>query len=260
MKIFGYVRVSTTDQCKGKSIESQENDIREYCRLCGKSVEKIFSDIAISGTVFERKGLTSMLDSLTDKEPCLIVVQSVDRLWRNATVMSITKERIKSASADVVSIMQPLYSIYKKTDVLDKCNSTVDYSAEESRKEINTKFAKARRVKAELGNKPCGVVPIGYRWNGNKIEIDYNNHLIVQDIFNMCLERKGNLSQIMRDCIDKGYKTTRGKDFSVQAIKNILKNDFYIGVVTYAEKKVDGEHQPIVEKSVFDKANEILKR
>lgn len=260
MKIFGYVRVSTTDQCKGKSIESQENDIKEYCRLCGKEADKIFSDIAISATNPDREGLNSLLNSLTPNEPCLIVVQSVDRLWRNETVMSGVKDKIKSANSDVISIMQPMYSIYRKTKVIDCYNSSVDYSAEESRKEINTKFAKARRVKAKSGNKPCGNAPIGYRWNSNKIEIDYNNHLIVQDIFKMCIERKGNLSQIMRDCMDKGYKTTRGKDFSVQAIKNILTNDFYVGIVTYAGKKVDGEHEPIVEKSVFDKANEILKR
>lgn len=197
---------------------------------------------------------------MTKEEPCLIVVQSVDRLWRSEAVMSKAKERIKNTNADVVSIMQPLYSIYKKTDVIDHYNLTVDYSAEESRKEINTKFAKARRVKAQLGNKPCGVAPYGYRWNGNKIEIDYNNHLIVKDIFNMCLECKGNLSEISRRCIGKGYKTTRGNDFSVQAIKNILRNDFYIGVVTHAGEKIDGEHEPIITNLIFNKANEILKR
>ena len=75
MKIFGYVRVSTSDQCKGKSIESQENDIKMYCKLCGQPVYEIFKDIAVSGALAERDGLTLMLNSLTTEEPCLIVVQ-----------------------------------------------------------------------------------------------------------------------------------------------------------------------------------------
>ncbi len=259
MKIYGYVRVSTADQCKGKSIESQENDIREYCKLCGKALDGIFSDIAVSGTVYDRKGLTSMLDSLTENEPCLIVVQSVDRLWRNQSVMSKIKQGIKNANADVVSIMQPLYSIYRKTDLIDSYNSNLDFSAEESRKEINIKFAKARKLKAQSGNKPCGTAPYGYKWQGNEIVIDYNNNLIVQDIFRQYIELQS-LAKVKSYCDEKGYKTSTGKDFSRVAIKNIIENDFYIGIVTYAGKKVGGEHEPIIEKSIFDKANEILKR
>jgi len=258
MKIYGYVRVSTTDQCKGKSIESQENDIREYCKLCGKELNGIFSDIAVSGIIYERDGLISMLDNLAENEPCLIVVQSVDRLWRNEAVMSKIKNRIKNANADVVSIMQPLYSIYRKTDLIDTYNSNLDFSAEESRKEINIKFAKARRVKAQSGNKPCGTAPYGYKWQGN-IVIDFNNNLTVQDIFKQYIELQS-LAKVKSYCDEKGYKTSTGKDFSRVAIKNIIENDFYIGVVTYAGKKIDGEHEPIIEKSVFDKANEILKR
>lgn len=258
MKIFGYVRVSTTDQCKGKSIQSQEKDIKDYCRLCGKEVDKIFSDIAVSGTIYERKGLISMLDSLTADEPCLIVVQSVDRLWRTEFVMSKTKNRIKNANADVVSIMQPLYSIYRKTELIDSYNSNLDFSAEESRKEIITKFAKARKVKAQFGNKPCGTVPIGYYWDKNKVKIDREQSEIVKDIFRMCFEYGGNLSQIRRMCEKAGYKTCRGKTFSVQSVKNILRNDFYIGIVTYDNKKFDGEHEPIIDKETFDKANALL--
>lgn len=259
MKIFGYVRVSTSDQCKGKSIESQENDIKMYCKLCGQPVYEIFKDIAVSGALAERDGLTLMLNSLTTEEPCLIVVQSVDRLWRNENVMSVVKEKIKNAGADVISIMQPLYSIYKKTEIIDRYNSNVDYSAEESRKEINEKFAKARMIRAKTGNKPCGTAPIGYRWEGNEIVIDYNNQLVVQDVFKIFLEEK-NLSKTQRKCKEKGYKTTRGKDFSVQAIKNILQNDFYIGMVTYAGKKIKGEHKPIIEKHMFENVNKILRR
>ena len=51
-----------------------------------------------------------------------------------------------------------------------------------------------------------------------------------------------------------------GKDFSKQSLKNIIENDFYIGVVTYAGKKISGEHEPIIEKAIFEAANEVLKR
>lgn len=259
MKVFGYARVSTTDQCKGKSLESQENDIKEYCKLCGIVIKNIFSDIAVSGTEPNRAGLNSLISDLPGEEPCLIIVQSIDRLWRNEFSMAQIKGRIKDANADVISIMQPLYSIYKKTDVIDTYNSSADYSAEESRKEINAKFAKARKVKASCGNKPCGTAPYGYKWDGNQIVIDFNNNLVVRDIFEKYIELKS-LSRLKAYCDEKGYKTSTGKDFSKQSLKNILENDFYIGVVTYAGKKTAGGHEAIIEKFVFDSANEVLKR
>lgn len=259
MKIFGYVRVSTNTQCNKGGIKSQKNDIEEYCKLCGISLDKVFSDMGISGTISNRNGLMEMLDSLTLCEPCLVIVQSVDRLWRSEPVMHFVKSRIRNANADVVSIMQPLYSIYRKTDVIDKYNSNIEYSAEESRKEMNEKLTKGKRARAKTGNKPCGTAPYGYKWQGNEIVIDFNNNLIVQDIFRQYIELKS-LAKLKAYCDSKGYKTSTGKDFSKQALKNIIENDFYIGIVTYAGKKTTGEHQPIVEKSVFDKANEILKR
>lgn len=259
MKVFGYVRISTTDQCKGKSIQSQENDIKEYCKLCGIAIENIFSDIAISGTETNRTGLNSLISVLPGEEPCLIIVQSIDRLWRNEFSMAQIKSRIKNANADVISIMQPLYSIYKKTDLIDTYNSSADYSAEESRKEINVKFAKARRIKASCGNKPCGTAPYGYKWNGNQIVVDFNNNLIVRDIFEKYIELKS-LSKLKSYCDEKGYKTSTGKYFSKQSLKNILENDFYIGIVTYAGKKTSGGHEAIIDKTVFNSANEVLKR
>ena len=74
MKVFGYIRISTGDQCKGMGLESQENDIKEYCKLCGLNLDEIFRDIAISALADDRKGLKSMLDSLPADEPCLIIV------------------------------------------------------------------------------------------------------------------------------------------------------------------------------------------
>ena len=49
--------------------------------------------------------------------------------------------------------------------------------------QIALKLSKGRRAKAKNGDKPCGTMPYGYRWNENIVEIDYNNHLIVQEIF-----------------------------------------------------------------------------
>lgn len=256
MAIYAYYRVSTQSQVEQNGIEMQIAEIKKYCKEKDIALAGEFKDEGVSGTRFDRDGLAELLSVLQDGDK--VLVQNTSRLWRDQIVAALVQIELTKKDCDIISIEQPTFSVYDDDPNNFLINFLMQGLDQWERMSIKTKLAKGRKARAKTGNKPCGNAPIGYRWNGNKIEIDYNNHLIVQDIFKMCLERKGNLSQIMRDCADKGYKTTRGKDFSVQAIKNILKNDFYIGVVTYAEKKIDGEHQPIIEKSVFEKVNEIL--
>ena len=81
----------------------------------------------------------------------------------------------------------------------------------------------------------------------------------MQDIFEQYIKLKS-LAKLKSYCDSKNYKTSTGKDFSKQALKNIIENDFYIGIVTYAGKKTNGEHEPIIEKTIFGVANEVLKR
>lgn len=263
MAIYAYYRVSTKTQAEKNSTEMQKDVVKSYCKENGLAIDGVFEDDGVSGAMDDmeetiaREGLIELFS--TAQEGDTIIVQNTSRLWRSDTAKVIIRREIKKCGANLISVEQKDYDLEKKDPNNFLVNGLLELLDEYDKISIAVKLAKGRKARAKTGNKPCGNAPIGYRWNGNKIEIDYNNHLIVQDIFNMCLERKGNLSQIMRDCMDKGYKTTRGKDFSVQAIKNILKNDFYIGVVTYAEKKANGEHEPIIEKSVFEKVSEILR-
>lgn len=257
MAIYAYYRVSTQSQVEQNGIEMQVSEVKKYCKEKNIVLAGEFKDEGISGTRFDRDGLAKLLSIIEDGDK--VLVQNTSRLWRDQIVSALVQIELTKKDADIISIEQPTFSVYDDDPNNFLINFLMQGLDQWERMSIKTKLAKGRKARAKTGNKPCGNAPIGYQWNGNKIEIDYNNRLIVQDIFNMCLKRKGNLSQIMRDCAENGYKTTRGKDFSVQAIKNILKNDFYIGVVTYAEKKVDGEHQPIIEKSVFEKVNEILR-
>lgn len=264
MATYAYYRVSTQTQAEKNSTEMQKDVVEKHCKENGIEINAVFEDNGISGAMDDmddtiiREGLIELLSTIQEGDT--IIVQNTSRLWRSDTAKVMIRREIKKAGANLFSVEQPTYDIFKKNPNDFLINGIMELLDEYDKMSIAMKLAKGRKARANSGNKPCGTAPIGYRWNGNKIEIDYNNHLIVQDIFKICIDCNGNLSQIMRICADNGYKTTRGKDFSVQAIKNILTNDFYIGIVTHAGKKTIGEHESIIEKTVFDTANEILKR
>ena len=154
----------------------------------------------------------------------------------------------------IKSIEQPNYDMYTKDANDFLFNGMMELLDQYERMTISKKLAKGRKTKARNGSKSCGTAPFGYRWEDASIMIDYNNHLIVQDIFIMFAEC-GNLSEVARRCAEKGYKTTQGNDFSKKTISNILHNDFYIGIVTHAGKKTPGTHEPIIERELFEQIN-----
>ena len=264
MAVYAYYRVSTKTQSEKNGTKMQKDVVKKYCKENNLTINGVFEDDGISGAMDDmeetiaRDGLIELFS--TAQKGDTIIVQNTSRLWRSDTAKVIIRREIKKCGANLISVEQKDYDLNKKDPNNFLVNGLLELLDEYDKISIAVKLAKGRKARANSGNKPCGTAPIGYRWNGNKIEIDYNNHLIVQNIFKMCIECNGNLSKIMRICVEKGYKTTRGKNFSVQAIKNILTNDFYIGIVTHAGKKISGEHEPIIKKSTFDKANEALNR
>lgn len=252
MATYAYYRVSTNTQMEKNGIEMQVEEVKRYCSRNQIHLDGEFKDDGVSGTREDRDGLIDLLASMGEGDK--VVVQNTSRLWRDDNVKVFVHRELKKIGADIISVEQSSYTIYEKDPNSYLFNAIMEAFDNYERMSIVMKLAKGRKARANSGNKPCGVAPIGYRWEGNKVVVDYNNHLLVKDIFNWFLESR-NFSKVQRACIEKGYKTTRGKDFSVQAIKNIVQNDFYIGMVTYAGKKIQGEHEPIVEKDIFEKCN-----
>lgn len=257
MATYAYYRVSTQMQVEKNGINMQIAEVEKYCKEHGIQLDGVFSDEGISGTIADREGLTSLLATLENGDK--VIVQNTSRLWRNDSVKVLVHHEMRKIGADVISVEQSNYSIYAKDPSDFLLNGILEILDQYERMTINMRLAKGRKAKAKKGYKPCGTAPLGYKWDNKSIVIDYNNNLIVEDIFRKYIELKS-LEKLRSYCMERGYKTASGKDFSKQALKNIIENDFYIGVVTYADKKIKGEQPAIIDNTLFYTANNLLKR
>ena len=230
----------------------QKDAINEYCKNNNIALSGIFEDAGISGTDPNRPGLNDLL-SILQCDDSIIVLQT-SRLWRNDTVKVIVHHEVKKIKANIISLDQPNYNIYSKdaNDIL--FNGMLELLDQYERLTIAKRLSKGRKTKAENGNKPAGSAPFGYRWEDAEIVIDYNNHLVVQDIYRIFADNHSVTSTAAK-AKAKGYKTSTGKDFSKQSISNMIHNDFYIGVVTHDGKKYQGTHEPIINNALFMSCN-----
>ncbi len=169
--VFGYVRVSSTDQNEERQLEQLRN--------AGVDERNIYIDKK-SGKDFERENYKSMLERL--REGDLVVVASLDRLGRNyAEIQEQWSYITQTIKADIKILDMPLLDTSTATENLDRrfiadlVLQILCYTAEKERENIRKRqrqgidvmlIVDGKRVSAKTGRptgRPRAVKPDN--WN-----------------------------------------------------------------------------------------------
>ena len=101
-----YSRTSSIAQTKkGHGLASQETRCREFARMKGYEVEKVFSDKAVSGGMVDRPGIVSMLNHIRDAGSNVSYVVIIDDISRWARDIRAHLD-LRDAIADAGAILE----------------------------------------------------------------------------------------------------------------------------------------------------------
>ena len=255
-KLILYARKSTdTEDKQVLSIEAQLTELRKYTSdnhllVIDEMIEKRTAKMP------GRPVFNSLLTRIKNGEATGILAWHPDRLARNSVdggeiVYLIDTGTIKSLVFPTFWFEPTPQGKFMLNMAFGQSKYYVDSLSE------NTK--RGLREKVRRGEFP-GPAPIGYLndYRTKTIIPDPQFASIIRQIYKTYSSGDYTLREISLLLKEKGAITRNKKPFHPSKVRWILSNPFYIGLFYYAGEIHEGNHQPIIEKSLFDKVQKVL--
>lgn len=276
-KAAAYARVSTTGRAQEHSFEFQS---KYWNQTLGNSEEYeyvgLFADKGISGKLMNRRPRFLALMELCDRNGVdIIFTKSVQRFARNTEELLKIVRKLREKGIAVYFEKENINTLDADSELYLTIAAAL---AEEDLTRYSNNVAWSVKDRFQRGEMILGAKVFGYRkTKENSLVIYPQEAQIVKEIFETYV--RGNIStvQIAKELNAKKIPSPSGGEWRNSQILYILRNEKYYGDMilqkTYmdgATKKVnrgekeryyvEGSHEPIVSREVWDRAQEVIAR
>lgn len=257
IRVALYIRVSTQEQAsEGYSVGEQTTRLKKYAEAMGWEIYKIYVDPGFSGGDTNRPGLKELISDVETGEIDKVVVYKLDRLSRSQLDTLYLIEKIFLAhDTDFVSMSE---NFDTSTPFGRAMIGILAVFAQLEREQIKERMNMGKQARAKEGKWNGGPDPIGYDYDTVTEQLIVNEYEKMQLLEIVDLFLNGTtLRGIEKIMLDKGYKHKHGA-WTPKAVKRCLKNNIYIGKMTYRGVDYDGEHEPIIDVETYNKVQKLL--
>ena len=178
-----YVRVSSSAQEDGYSLETQEARCRAHAEAQGLHVLGVFQDVHTGAEWRERPGLTQLRQAVRSGEIDVVLAFALDRLSRKQTHVAILADEFQHAGTRLEFVTED----FENTAVGEFIRSAKAFAAEVEREKLAERTVRGRIARVQSGKLiPGGRPPYGYRWRDatkGQLEIDPVTGPVAQRIF-----------------------------------------------------------------------------
>ena len=207
-----------------------------------------YDDGGYSGGTLNRPALQQLLSDIKAGLIDIIVVYKIDRLTRSLMDFSKIVEVLDKHNASFVSITQHFNTTTSMGRLtLNMLLSFAQFEREVTGERIRDKISASKKKGMWMGGKP----PLGYYRKDKKIYPDEEKAKLVTSIFQKYVVLKS--TTLLKD-----WLAEQGYNISVGNLNCILRNKAYIGLVGHKGTWYQGEHQGIIESSLFDQAQAVM--
>lgn len=275
IRAVAYPRYSSDNQ-REESIDAQMRAIEQYCKEKGYILVGSYPDEARSATTDNRPNFQRMIKDSAKGLFDVVVVHKLDRFARDRYDSAHYKRILKRNRVRLESVLERLDNS-PESIILE---SVLEGLAEYYSKNLARESRKGMLENALKGLTTGGRPPYGYKVNPNtkRLEIDERAAEAVRLFFQLIAEGRTK-SEIAEELNARGFRTQRGRKFTINSFDGWHCNRKYIGIYTWDvrsakqedgkrnnhELKPEGAHvvvpgavPAIIDPELFERVNKIM--
>jgi site-specific DNA recombinase len=215
-----------------------------------------YDDGGLSGATLERPALKRLLADIEAHKVDVIVVYKIDRLTRALMDFAKLVEVFDRNDTTFVSVTQSFNtkdSMGRLT--LNMLLSFAQFEREVIGERIRDKFAASRRKGMWMG----GWTPLGYDVKDRKLIVNKHETELVRSIFTR-FARSIPPQQLIEALASEDALNKQGKPIDKGYLYRVLNNRVYLGDAMHKGTTHPGEHEPIIDRELWDKVHSLIDR
>jgi site-specific DNA recombinase len=214
-----------------------------------------YDDGGFSGGTLERPALQRLMADIEARRVDVVVVYKIDRLSRSLMDFAKLVEVFDRNNVTFVSVTQSFNTTTSMGRLtLNVLLSFAQFEREVIGERIRDKFAASRKKGMWMG----GWAPLGYDIKDRKLAVNNAEAAIVRMLFERFL-RVGSMTKLVVALRAEGRTTKGGKPIDKGYVYRILNNRVYLGEAVHKGTAYPGEHQAIIDQSLWNRVHEILR-
>ncbi|MFK7903100.1 MAG: recombinase family protein [Nitratireductor sp.] len=245
--------------------EACEAYVTSQSSLGWRLSSKHYDDGGISGGTMERPALKQLLEDVKAGHVDIIVVYKIDRLTRSLMDFAKMVDLFDDKGISFVSVTQQFNTTTSMGRLtLNVLLSFAQFEREVTAERIRDKIAASKKKGMWMG----GVVPLGYQVEDKKLFINKEEAKTVESLYLRYLEL-GSVTELSKEALTNGLvgrsllsknNTPRKTNpFGRGNLYHLLSNPIYLGKVKHHDQIYDGQHEAIIEVSIWDAVQQKLK-
>lgn len=221
----GYIRVSTSSQCDGISLDAQRARITAWAEAMGYQLLAVYEDAGRSGKRADnRPGLKQALKHACDEKAALCVY-SLSRLVRSTIDAIKISQRLSAAGADLVSLTERIDTTSATGKMIFRLLSVLS----EFERDLISERTSAALKHLKSQSKRVGAIPFGHDLadDGMTLIVNETEQEILKKMRWWRINAKKSFQRIADMLNDRRLPTKTGKNKKWQAkvVRCILRRD-----------------------------------
>ena len=251
IKVYSYLRVSTSMQVEGFSLDAQREELKDYAKRNHMIIVKEYSDEGVSGkNITFRKGFQTMMYDVINKKDDIryVITYELSRFGRNAADVINCVQNMQDNGVDLITLKPAVNS----SDEFGKLMISVMSSIAEMEKEtIRTHTKNGRIQKAREGKWNGAQAPYGYFLDNGELKINEEEAKTIRLIFDLYVNEGLGAVSIVNRLQNLGIKKVvrqNGKSnvFNASFVRRVLNNPVYKGYIVFGKRtqeKIEGRRE-----------------